>query len=150
MSGPGFLPITLVDDDGRKQLGVTVDGTSFRIMPNANIYEKIPYIKKTHQFRMDLLDSNGKTLDVYNLPEGTPIYYSVGDRNHKQDIISNLDIDKYFIINTDTQYDKPRVYDDEQNGGGRKRKQSKYSSKKRSVKSRRSRNSRKRRYSRRR
>ena len=148
MAGPGFLPITLVDDDGRKQLGVTVDGTPYPIMPDARIYEKMSYAKKEHQWLYDLLDSDGNPRDTYNLPEGTPVYSYVGDRNHRQDIIGNLGNDKYFIINIDTQYDKPRVYNDD--GGGRKRKQSKYSSKKRSVKSRRRRNSRKRRYSRRR
>ena len=113
-------------------------------MPNANIYEKFPYIKKTHEHWNGLLNSNGNHLDVYNLSEGTSIYYSVGTPNNRQDIKKDLGNDKYFIINNKDSY-----YNASE-GGGRKRKQSKYSSKKRSVKSRRSRNSRKRRYSRRR
>ena len=149
MSGPGFLPITLVDDNGNTQLGVTVP-VSYPIMPDTLIYQQLPYTKKTHQYWNDLYDSNGKPLERFPLPnDGTPVYYSIGNRNQRQDIKNNLGTGKYFIINSDGNYDKPRIYNDNITGG-RKRKQSKYSSKKRSIKSRRRRNSRKRRYSRRR
>jgi hypothetical protein len=155
MSGPGFLPITLVDDNGDTQLGVTVDGTPYPIMPDTLIYEQLPYTKKTHQYWDNLYDSNGKPLARFPLPtEGTSVYYSIGNRNQRQDIKNDLGNGKYFIINSDGNYDKPRIriYNDADiaTSGGRKRKQSKYSSKKRSIKSRRRRNSRKRRYSRRR
>jgi hypothetical protein len=149
MSGPGFLPITLVDDNGNTQLGVTVP-VSYPIMPDTLIYEQLPYTKKTHQYWDNLYDSNGKLLAMSPLPtDGTPVYYSVGSRNQRQDIKNDLGTGKYFIINSDSNYDMPRKYNVNITGG-RKRKQSKYSSKKRSIKSRRRRNSGKRRYSRRR
>ncbi len=83
------------------------------------------------------MESNGLETQTMkkNIVNGTEFFYAIGNKTQAGKYVKdNFGDDKFFIKNITK--------------GGRKRKQSKYSSKKRSVKSRR--NSRKSRYSRRR
>jgi hypothetical protein len=108
------------------------------IGPTDVIYEKISFDKTNdaHKYA-ELFGSDGSeiTTKKKDITDGTEFFVVRGNKSQAGKYVKdNFDYDKFFIKNN--------TY------GGRKRKQSKYSSKKRSVKSRR--NSRKSRYSRRR
>ena len=108
------------------------------IGPTDVIYEKISYDKTKEAHKSaELFGSDGSeiTTKKNDITNGTEFFVVRGNKNQAGKYVKdNFDYDKFFIKNN--------TY------GGRKRKQSKYSSKKRSVKSRR--HSRKSRYSRRR
>ena len=136
MSESVFQPISINDDD----FMVVVEGEKNIIGPGDVIYEKILYdkIKDADKYG-GLLESNGLETQTMKkkIVDGTEFFFVRGNKNQAGKYVKeNFGDDKFFIKN--------------KTKGGRKRKQSKYSSKKRSVKSYRIRNSRKRRYSRRR
>ena len=136
MSESVFQPISINDDD----FMVVVEGKKNNIGPGDVIYEKISFDKTNdaHKYAAELLESNGLETQTIKkkIVDGTEFFVVRGNKNQAGKYVKdNFGDDKFFIKNTK---------------GGRKRKQSKYSSKKRSVKSHRLRNSRKRRYSRRR
>ena len=136
MSESVFQPISIHDDD----FMVVVEGEKNNIGPGDVIYEKISFDKTNdaHKYA-ELLESNGLETQTMKkkIVDGTEFFVVRGNKNQAGKYVKdNFGGDKFFIKN--------------KTKGGRKRKQSKYSSKKRSVKSHRLRNSRKRRYSRRR
>lgn len=119
---------------------VVVEGEKNNIGPGDVIYEKISFDKTNdaHKYA-ELFGSDGLeiTKKKNDIADGTKFFVVRGNKNQAGKYVKeNFGDDKFFIKN--------------KTKGGRKRKQSKYSSKKRSVKSHRLRNSRKRRYSRRR
>ena len=146
------LKATVGDKDDNVDLKVTVGDKELTVLPNATTYEKVP----ASEFKeKSSYEENGQ--EVYYDKYGNELKTKPNDgeeifrlrmarnRANINDIIKNFVGNKYFVkkSNESDGY-SPDYY------GGRKRKQSKYSSKKRSVKSHRLRNSRKRRYSRRR
>jgi hypothetical protein len=141
MSESVFLPIT---KNAAGDLKVTVENS---IIPNATTYEKVSANKFEEKSTFEetgqvFYDKDGKQLKT-KPKDGEEIFRLRVLRNgaNINNIIENFDDNKFFVRKSTEPY-SPDYY------GGRKRKQSKYSSKKRSVKS--HRNSRKSRYSRRR
>jgi len=142
-----FLPIT---KNAAGDLKVTVGDKELTVMPNATTYEKVSAseFKEKSTFEVTgqevFYDKAGNKLKT-KPKDGEEIFRFRRIRNLENinSIINNF-VDNKFFVRKSTRLDgySPDYY------GGRKRKQSKYSSKKRSVKSRR--NSRKSRYSRRR
>jgi hypothetical protein len=143
MSESVFLPITKNDAGDLK---VTVEKS---IISNATTYEKVPANEFEEKSTFEetgqvFYDKDGNQLKT-KPKDGEEIFRLRVLRNgaNINNIIKNFDDNKFFVRkSTETDGYSPDYH------GGRKRKQSKYSSKKRSVKSRR--NSRKSRYSRRR
>jgi hypothetical protein len=146
MSESVFLPIS-INDDG--DLKVTVEKS---IISNATTYEKVPASKFEEKSNVEetgqevFYDKDGNELKT-NPNDGEEIFRlrRISNRANINDIIEKFVANKFFVRKTT----RPDGYSSDYYGG-RKRKQSKYSSKKRSVKSHRLRNSRKSRYSRRR
>jgi len=138
MSESVFLPIT---KNAAGDLKVTVENS---IIPNATTYEKVSANEFEENSTFEetgqvFYDKDGKQLKTK--PNDGEEIFRLNPINNINQIKRNFDDNKFFVRKS-TEHDSPDYY------GGRKRKQSKYSSKKRSVKSRR--NSRKSRYSRRR
>lgn len=127
MSESVFIPISINDAGEINNIG-----------PMDVIYEKISYDKtnEAHKYA-ELFGSNGSEIITKkkDIADGTEFFVVRGNKNQAGKYVKDHFADNKFFIKNNT-------------NGGRKRKQSKYSSKKRSVKSRR--NSRKSRYSRRR
>ena len=149
MSVSVFLPITKKSGD---ELKLMVDGKELTVTPDAITYEKVlvsEFTEKDTNIKSKqetYYDKDGN--EVKEKPDNDEYIFRlrmVTARANIDDIINNFKDDTFFVKKSTEEDGYSRDY-----YGGRKRKQSKYSSKKRSVKSRRSRNSRKRRYSRRR
>jgi hypothetical protein len=146
------LKVTVDDKDDNVDLKVTVGDKELTVLITAITYEKVPASefkeKSPHEENGQELyyDKNGNELKTKpNDSEEIFRRRMLRNRANINDIIKNFVGNKYFVKKST----EPDGYLSDYYGG-RKRKQSKYSSKKRSVKSHRLRNSRKRRYSRRR
>lgn len=144
MSESVFRPIT---KNAEGELKVILVEKS--IIPDATTYEKVPASEfeekpEFEETRQVFYDKDGNQLKT-KPKDGEEIFRlrRISNRANINDIINNF-VDNKFFVKKSTE---PDGYSSDYYGG-RKRKQSKYSSKKRSVKSRR--NSRKSRYSRRR
>ena len=147
MSESVFLPIS---KDDKSEIKVILVEKS--ITPNATTYEKVPASEFKEKSKIEetgqevYYDKDGNELKT-KPKDGEEIFRlrMLRNRANINDIISKF-VDNKFFVKKSTE---PDGYSSDYYGG-RKRKQSKYSSKKRSVKSHRLRNSRKSRYSRRR
>ncbi len=140
MSESVFRPITKNAED---ELKVTVDDNEKTVTISATTYEKVS-ASEFEETGQVFYDKDGKQLKTKpNDDEEIFKLSRIRNRENINNIINNF-VDNKFFVRKSTRFDgySSDYY------GGRKRKQSKYSSKKRSVKSRR--NSRKSRYSRRR
>ena len=169
MSEPVFLPITKhgtkhgtklkVTALGIEKPGAVIETLLQTITPNCPTYEKVraSEFKKKNEFEESAQetyfdkDGNELTIKPQTDDEIFKLRLLTNQVNLNQ-ILDNFKDDTFFVkpyMYKDDGYTPYYHYEKDQ-AGGRKRKQSKYSSKKRSVKSHRLRNSRKRRYSRRR
>lgn len=165
MFEPVFLPITKhgtklkVTALGIKKTGADIETLLQTITPDCPTYEKVraSEFKKKNEFEESAQetyfdkDGNELTIKPQTDDEIFKLRLLTNQANLNQ-ILDNFKDDTFFVKKYmyEDGYTPYYRYDEEVQAGGRKRKQSKYSSKKRSVKSRRIRNSRKRRYSRRR
>ena len=148
MPEPVFLPITKNDENELKVIAPALQ----TVLPSATTYEKVPVTdfklkdKFVESRQVIYYDKDGNEI-IKQPTAGDDIFRirMLSNNDNIQEIRNSFKDDTYFVKKTTR--DDLLSWD---YSGGRKRKQSKYSSKKRSVKSRRSRNSRKRRYSRRR